>query len=175
LLPRTKLLQAPGDLANTFGQGIHSDDLIRGLRKANLRISVPAPDVYGWYPGKAAGMTSIWLGPPSELLGRKICAFHLGMVPEFTQVDHEGEIIRRGWRSVMQKVMGIKAAPKARLERIFKVDLSIGESERACPKCRELGKYTPDVRGSGYCDFHHYPMKLAATQHQINKEILCQQ
>ncbi len=170
LLPKTSLLQAPFDMKNTFGEGMTSDDLIKGLRIANPSISVPVPDAYGWYPGKALGMTSIWCGPPSEAGGRKICAFHLGMVPEFTQVDSEGELTRRGWRSIFQKVLRLKVISKARLEQVFKVNLSVGGKEKACSKCREENIINSNIKTSGLCDSHNAISEAVKLSKRIKAE-----
>lgn len=153
MLPTTPLLVAPSDAIDTLGTGMLHRDLIRGLRNANPNLCIPDPSTWeGWYPGRAAGMTSIWWGQPPH--APKICAFHLGVLPEFTQVTPDG-ILRRGWRDVLARVIKIGAASRESLERQFKVSLLTGAPDtKACSICRLDGLITTTEK-DGLCAAHY--------------------
>lgn len=152
-LPQTPLMVPPSDALATLGSGLAHTDLIRGLRRCNPALTIPDPSTWiGWYPGRATGMTSIWWGQPP--LAPKICAFHLGTIPEFTQINPEGTLLRRGWRDIFLRVTRSGAVSKAALEREFKVDLTLDAPEvKVCSKCRLDGQITPAELG-GLCASH---------------------
>src|SRR3990172_6308810 len=103
MIPKTYLSVAPLGCEEMFGREIPSDHLIAGLRKLNGNLNVPTPEHFDyWYPLQKLGVTCLWLGQPG--LGRKICAFRLGAVPEFTQLGTGGTWMVRGWRSIFEKV-----------------------------------------------------------------------
>ena len=171
MLPRNYLLTAPLDAATAFGVGMQHDVLVKGLRECNLNVSVPLPDSYPhWYPGKANGQTTIWIGPPFEATSRKVCAFHIGEIPEFTQVDDKGNIIRRGWRAILEKCIKAGVASKRRIESKFSVILDYAGPDRACWKCRMSGKIRRATCPGPLCDLHSEVQKTANKAVELKKE-----
>lgn len=154
MLPKTYLMVSP-DKDDPLGRTISSSDLVRGLMEANPSFIIPTPDQFpGWYPGKAAGMTCIWLGMPSAPGSRKICGFHLGPVPEFTQIAPEGTILRRGWRAIFERVIKSGFVTKAKLERVFRVNLEYDGKAPWCQSCARKSMWVKAVAASGLCQVH---------------------
>ncbi len=138
-LPNTYLCTAPTDLKDTVGAEMLSDDIVRGLRQINANIVVPLPEHYEhYYPLKNAGITCLWLGRPGE--GKKITAFKLGPVPEFTQTNSEGGLICKGWRAVFEKVVKAGAATALQIESKFNISLATDGNDKSCIVCRKQGK-----------------------------------
>lgn len=155
MVPDTYLLVAPDKAANVLGTGITSSDMVRGLRRLNNNLAVPEPDAYGWYPGKAAGMTCLWYGEPSKPGSVKVCAFHLGEIPEFTQIAPGGDIIVKGWREIFRRVIDRTPIRQSSLERAFRVNLSRSGDINLCIQCTKEGVREPHNGGRRHlCDFH---------------------
>ena len=149
-VPATYLCTSPHDLENTVGAEILSDDLVRGLRQINSNLCVPLPEHYEfYYPLQRAGITCLWLGKPGE--GRKITAFRLGPVPEFTQLTSEGGLLCKGWRAVFEKVVAAHAATKAQIEAKFQISLNRSGNDASCGWCRRDGKIKRATSASGLC------------------------
>jgi hypothetical protein len=171
LLPKTYLLSAPLDADDAFGQGLHHVDLALKLKACNKRIEIPLPESCPWwYPGKKAGMTSIWVGEPFKPTSKKVCAFHLGMLPEFTQIDDQGNIMRRGWRAVLSKAIKAKAIRKAVAERIFKTTLDYDGFDGACVRCRREGTLKRGSPKDGLCDLHREMSVVTTSVQELKKE-----
>lgn len=151
--PRTPLLIAPADAPSNFGVGMHSSDLLRGLRKLNPRVTMPHPtgSIY-WYPGQDAGMSCVWLGDPGNPSSIKISGIHLGMLPEFTLVGEKGRIIRKGWRAILDRAIKSRAITKQQAERMFRVSLDYEGFDPICRDCYVQGKRT--LANGEYCDLH---------------------
>ena len=165
----TYLLTAPSDAVDALGVTMMSSDLIKGLRNCNNNLTVPDPSVFPWYPGQANGHTSMWLGEPFK--GKKITVFRLGAIPEWTQLDPNGMIIERGWRSVLSKVIRSKAVTKASVERVFRLSMDIAGPDNCCPQCRRegLGFVTPNGK-SGMCDTHTHAYSQVANANRQKKD-----
>lgn len=152
--PRTPLLVAPDGEENLLGKSMLSDDLIRGLRKCNPSLVVPAPEDRYRTP-TFKGITTLWRGAPFQKGSTKICAFHLGAIPEWTQVDAEGRMITRGWRAIFEKVVRSGSSTRARIEHVFRVNLSESSNNALCVKCIRDGKREPHNNGKlRMCDLH---------------------
>lgn len=152
MLPKSYLLTAPSDLENTFGNPLHSTDLVKGLRRINPQLCVPLPEHYRWYPGQKMGMTTLWLGMPGE--GKKISAFRLGPIPEFTQLGPTGQLVSKGWRQIMLRCMDAKVVTARQLEREFKVVLETDGRDGTCTKCRKEGRLIAATSDHRLCDIH---------------------
>lgn len=171
LLPKTYLLTAPMDVENAFGRGLHHADLVKRLIALNRRLDIPLPEACPWwYPGKKAGMTSIWVGEAFKATSKKICAFHLGEIPEFTQIDDEGNIIRRGWRAILQKVIKSRAITKAAAEKAFAVTLDYDGFDGACVRCRREGTVRAGSPKDGLCAFHSEIEMVSVSAQETKKE-----
>lgn len=171
MLPNTYMLGAPTDADNPFGNPMSATDLLKGLRMCNVNLHAPLPDAYGtWFPGKSAGMTSLWLGQPSMPESKKICAFHLGIIPEFTQVGPDGEILRRGWRAVLRKAIGARAVTKRAVNRVFKIDIDTDGDDPSCTHCRIEGRLTKADSAGNLCSLHANVKKDAARMVEARKE-----
>ena len=155
MLPKTYLGTAPDGLENIVGREIHSDLLIAGLRAINPRLMVPLPEHYAeWYPLKALGITCLWVGEPGK--GKKVCAFRLGAVPEFTLLKG-ADLVTRGWRAIFNKVIKSRAATLAQIERQFGVVLEADGSDGTCFQCRKTGvKRAEDTPGARLCYTHRW-------------------
>jgi hypothetical protein len=137
-VPNTYLRTAPGDLEQTFGQGIMSATLIEGLQRINPQIRIPMPEHFtSWYPAQKEGVTCLWLGTPG--VGKKLCALRLGLIPEWTQLDADGQWMIRGWRSVFERVMRMRAATARQIEAQFHVVLETDGEDGSCVDCRREG------------------------------------
>ena len=154
-LPNTYLLTCPDKDVNQLGTAMSSHDMVKGLRRLNPTIVVPEPNAYGWYPGKAAGMTCLWYGKPSCPGSKKVCAFHLGTIPEFTQIAPGGDIIVKGWREIFKRVIDRTPITATRLEREFRVSLSTTNDLTLCVQCMKEGIREVHNGGArGLCDMH---------------------
>ena len=156
--PNTPLMSAPHDAVNPFGMEMTSADLIRGLQRINQNIRVPEPDHYAeWYPGKAAGMTCLWIGEPGAPGSKKIGAFHLGQIPEWTLFDGSAkQILRRGWRSIFVKCIKSRACSRLAIERTFRVSLEYAGMDGYCRACfREGSRVKATSDGMRLCNMHH--------------------
>lgn len=169
MLPNTYLMCAPSDADNTFGHTMLSSHIIDTLRKLNPSICVPQPDAFGWYPGKSAGMTCLWLGLPGT--GIKISAIHLGAVPEFTQVAPDSSITIMGWRRILARVIKARAATKLQLEHAFRVQLDTDGSDGLCRRCVADGFKNRHNGGALLlCDVHESTWKTASRARAIKQE-----
>jgi hypothetical protein len=169
-IPRTPILCAPSNAISPLGTGMPSSDLIKGLRVLNPRIYIPMPEHYReWYPGQRAGQTCIWLGHPAAEGSDKICAFHLGMIPEWTQVGPDKVMIARGWRSILDLCIRRRVAAKRAVERVFNVRMDIDGKDGLCRICRKDGLKSPVDGKADVCVAHrHAAMNL--NQHRENKK-----
>jgi hypothetical protein len=155
-IPKTPLFTAPADSEpGAMGTAIDAHDIITKLRQLN-------PDIYvwqqfpehTWWPGKARGITCMWIGDPGGV-SRKITAFNMGPVPEFTQIDGDGNIIVKGWRAIFQRVIRTGAAKRHQIEQVFRVNLEVGENEPICDYClRAHGRITKVANKERLCNFH---------------------
>jgi len=160
-LPRTYLMTVPEGERNPFGKEILSDDLVRGLRRINPAIRVweqHASDI--WYPGKGR-VSCIWLGEPGGANSKKIAAFPLGPIPEFTQIAPDSdEIMLMGWRQIFEDVIASGAASRGAIERQFKVGLIIDQQDSACDQCRRFGTVREAMQ-DGLCRAHWSAREIA--------------
>jgi hypothetical protein len=158
-LPKTYLMTVPVGESNPFGQSIQSDELVRGLRCINPAIHAWEEHSGIWYPGKGR-INCLWLGDPGGK-GRKIAAYPLGPIPEFTQIAPDSdEIMLMGWRQIFEDVIASGAASKGAIERQFKVDLTIDQKDLACDQCRRFGTVRQaDI--DGLCRAHWSAREIA--------------
>lgn len=161
--PRNYLMTVPAGETNPFGQTMHSNDLIKGLRRCNNRIVAT--------PTNPFGMRSLWLGPPCTPDGKKLCAFDAGPVPEWTQQipSMNGMVQKRGWRNILELVWKRGAARKERLEREFKVTLGADSSDGTCQQCRREGRIT-STRGGLRCNIHHNVSVRVSFSQQVQRD-----
>ena len=157
-IPHTPVLCAPSQ-ADPFGVTMLSADIIKGLERLNSKARIPTPSSTPYdYPGKAFGHTCIWIGPPGEPDSKKMCAFHLGAVPEWTQKDAKGRIIVRGWRSIFEKCIKLGFCSRLRLEREFRISMNVAQGKpeaKLCWRCMQESKFVRSNGGTlGMCDFH---------------------
>ena len=144
--PRTPLLVAPPGESDLFGQTMLSTDLIRGLRRIN-------PAIYVHQQGPEH--TGIWIGQPGVDGTKFVCAFHLGAVPEWTQIDPNGKLICKGWRAIFEKVVRHGAASQRALEREFRISLDDSGASNLCGKCVRVGHRERHNGGAlRMCDTH---------------------
>lgn len=148
MIPRNYLVTPPAGETNPFGTTMHSDELIKGLRRCNNRLVTT--------PVNPFGMASLWLGPPNTPDGKKICALTVGPIPEWTQQmpGMNGMIEMRGWRSILETVWQRGAVRLARLEREFKITLGQSGSDGSCQQCRREGRIQ-SARGGKACALHN--------------------
>ena len=168
MIPRAAVMCAPDRAFDQLGTGMPSTDLIRGIKMLNARVVIPEPDHYReWYPGKKSGQTCIWIGPPGLATSKKICAFHLGMIPEWTQIApcnlctmlgtrcaHAGTMMARGWRSILDLCIRRRVASRAAIERTFRVSMNIGGKDTLCRICRKDGLRSPVDGKADVCEVH---------------------
>ena len=153
-------MTAPAGEHNPFGQTIQSDELVRGLRCINPQIRAWEEHSNSvWYPGKGR-INCLWLGDPGGK-GKKIAAYPLGPVPEFTQIaPNSDEVLLMGWRQIFEDVIASGACSQAAIERQFKVDLTIDGKDLACDQCRRFGTVRKaDV--DGLCRAHWSAREIA--------------
>jgi hypothetical protein len=163
MIPKTYLLTAPAGESNPFGATIHSNDLIKGLRRCNNQIVAT--------PVNPFGMQSLWLGPPNTPDGRKICALNAGPIPEWTQQmpGMRGMVEMRGWRSILETVWQRGAVRLARLEREFKISLGAYGGDDTCPQCRREGNIQ-SARGGLACALHNNVSVHVRAAKQMRKD-----
>ena len=156
-IPQTYLLTAPND-KDPFGRGISSNDMLRKLKKINPKIwaattyprHISAPSI-----GIAGGSTCLWVGTSGDTVSsRKITGFTTGMIPEFTQLDADGNIIALGWRRIFAKAIGKRAVRAVDVENAFNVTMDIEGTDDLCISCRKAGKIVPATSKNHQCDFH---------------------
>ena len=170
MVPNTYLLTAP-EFTDAFGMGMSSSELIRGLKLANPKVVVPAPHAYTSDSSAATG-TGIWLGQPKAPGSTFICGMDCGQIPEWTQIEpvvpgeKNGRVIIRGWRAILQRCVTSGVASRSTLERIFKVDLLVGNKSRFCHRCSRAGQWTPATSASGLCDDHDAALQTARLRAQ---------
>ena len=169
MIPHNYLLCAPSDGEESLGKGMHSTDFLKAIRQCNPNLTTPDPSVHGWYPRKNVGHTTIWLGEPFK--GRKITTLQLGIIPEWTQVDPQGLIISRGWRSVIQKLLQARCVTKRTIERVFKITLDLGKPNDICQQCLKEGRgRIPTKAASRLCDTHDHLIKQVHQNQQRTKD-----
>ena len=134
-IPLTPLLCAPSDADNVLGTTISGFDIVRGLRIVNPRICVPDSSTFASFPG----MTSLWLGEPWAKGSKYLGAFHLGAVPEFTQIGPDGKMIAKGWRSIFDRIIKNRLATQAAIERVFRINLDYAGTDSLCVRCAREG------------------------------------
>lgn len=171
MLPNTYLACAPSKAENPFGNSFSSSLIIKGLQRINPNLVAPSPDLSnGFYPLKALGGTCLWWGDPK--LDRKVCAFRLGEIPEFTQIDQNGALIARGWRSLFKKVISSGAATARQIEKEFKVVLDVDGEDGSCRQCRREGKLKPSNKGKrGLCNTHDYTVSQTERYKLLGQEL----
>ncbi len=152
--PRTPLLVAPEGADDLLGRTMLTLDLVRGLRQVNRKLSIPDAEDDLRTP-RFKGITTLWLGPPYAPGSKKICALHLGAIPEWTQLDANGMMITRGWRAIFEKVVRSGAGTRTRIERVFRVNLSESSDNVLCAKCVREGRRERHNGGARHmCDLH---------------------
>lgn len=169
MLPNSYLAVAP-DAEDAYGKEMLAEDIAKGLRRINPRLCIPTPEQWGdrWYPGKGLKLTSIWLGDPK--VGKKICGFRLGAIPEFTQMGPKGELLCTGWRRVFAKCISARVATQAQIEREFKVVLVSDGRDGSCSQCRREGRFTKATSKNRKCDVHDRIMKIVQKAKERKKE-----
>jgi hypothetical protein len=175
-LPRTYLMTPPAGAADPFGAGMSPRDLVRGLRQCNPGLCIPLPEHYdGWYPGKGAGQTCIWWGKPPTKVEKtdalKITSFWLDVIPEFTQLGAKGKIIRRGWRSILEKCIKSGAITAPQVERVFKIRLDYDGKDKLCPTCLRRGQRNKATGASGLCDMDEQVRKFTRIARAAKEEM----
>ena len=119
-LPKTYLFTPPADCPDPCGKAMITADFVRKLKLINPRITMweQFPDGLYW-PGKKMGgkfgiKTSLWIGEPGGD-SVKIAAIPAGVIPEFTQLSKDGNIITKGWRAIFDGVITSGAATKLQI------------------------------------------------------------
>lgn len=155
MLPATYLMTAP-DMENAVGRTMSFADLKRGLQRANRNIVIPPPREFQHATG-FCGLTAIYVGEPGNPFARQITAVRAGMIPEFTIIRPDGSIQTKGWRAILEKCVTARVATRAKMERIFRVDLGSDRTAAArwCSRCQRAGKWTRPTDARGLCDDHH--------------------
>lgn len=172
--PKNIMMVPPVGDPDPLGNGMHSRDLIKGLRDLNTNLCIPDPSIWtSWYDGKDWGMTSVWDGNPQQEGVQKIVSFHVGLVPEWTQVAPEGGIIRRGWRSVLDKCIRAGVVSRGAVERKFRVNLDYTKPSPACSTCLADGLTESTDNASGLCDDHEIARDNALKAKQARKDAEC--
>ncbi len=172
-IPHTPILCAPSDAIDTLGVTWLSADLIKGLQRINRDVFVPMPSAAPWsYPGKDFGHTCIYIGQPDAPKTRKVCAFHLGAIPEWTQIDPTGRIIVRGWRSILERCIKAGVGTRAQIERTFRISMQLGKpEEKWCFMCKRNDLKIRSTGGkSGMCESHEDAALHAGILHDRKNE-----
>lgn len=145
-VPNTPLLIAPPGESDMLGRPMPGSDIERGLRRLNRLV----------YIHKQGPIHSgIWIGKPGADGTRFICAFHLGMVPEWSQIASDGKMIAKGWRAIFEKCVRGGVATRERIEREFRVSLQTGYASNLCTRCAKEGHRTTHNGGKWrLCDMH---------------------
>lgn len=150
----TPLLVAPDNCDTMMGTPMLSHDLITGLRRINSNLVVPDADDR-FRTAQFKGITSLWHGAPLKEGSDKVCAFHLGPIPEFTLVDGDGVMVTRGWRAIFWKLEKAGYVTQTQLERQFRVNLDYNRDSSLCSECVRQGVREPHNGGAmRRCDFH---------------------
>jgi hypothetical protein len=154
MLPATYLMTAP-DTENGVGRSMSFADLKRGLLRANAKVVIPTPREFAHATG-FCGLTAIYIGEPGNPFARQITSVRAGMIPEFTIIRPDGSIQTKGWRAILEKCVTARVATRARMERIFRVDLGSDRTAAArwCSRCQRAGKWTKPSGKDGLCDDH---------------------
>lgn len=171
-IPRNPLLVPPADTDpdDLLGRSMSSADLIRGLRRINPALTVPAPCDDNRTP-RFKGITTLWIGPPFAPGSTKICALHLGAIPEWSQLDPQGVLITRGWRAIFEKVVRTGAATQEQIERVFRISATRGVSDTLCGWCVREGRRVPHNHGRlKMCDLHEGAYAAARRAHYQQPE-----
>jgi len=96
----------------------------------------------------------MWIGEPGGV-SRKITAFCMGQIPEFTLLAPDGNIIIKGWRAIFERVIRIAGIKRIDIEKAFGVTLEAGEDDQTCQQCiRESGKIVKVKSKHLLCNFH---------------------
>jgi len=162
--PRTHLLTAPADVGMcAFGQVIHSNDLIRKLKRIN-------PRVYHWqasanlkasWDGESKGSTCLWISRGGGKAD-KITAFGVGPIPEFSQIGPEGLVIVKGWKAIFERCISCRVTTRNRIEQVFGVSLDYHEkTDATCISClKERGSIVKTSAPGALC-FNHQGVRDA--------------
>jgi hypothetical protein len=173
LIPHTDAHQAPAGVTNPYEQGMHHSELMRHLKNLNANIHAPLPDRYpGWFPGKEVGITCLWLGTPSAPGSRKVCAFSLGVIPQWTVKGPKGQMRKKGWRAIFARLIKVKAATKHDLEREFLVSLDPGDKkgDGLCLHCARAGKSVRATGSGRLCKIHTRIQQIVSKAMEKKKE-----
>ena len=162
MIPKTYLLTAPSDALDPLGRSMSHTEVIRLLKLANPSLYIPTEGWQTW--GK--DLTSIWTGVPLQPGSKKICAFRLGMIPEFTQIGPDSRVIARGWRAILERVVAMRAAKRTDLERLFNVTMGFDGRDKNCYRCRRFGVVAPSDSPGGMCKLHDGMERWAHRQRQ---------
>lgn len=168
MIPKTYLCTAPSDATDPFGRMLTHTEVIAGLQRANPRIWAPTEGWQTW----STGRTSIWLGQPLLPGSKKICAFQLGPIPEFSQIGPDSRVMARGWRAILERVVAMHAAPRHVLERIFNVTLGFDGKDRNCHLCRRSGKAVRAETAGGLCASHSQAERWAKHQRAAAQAVI---
>lgn len=158
MIPHTDAHQAPADIVNPYEGGMHHRELMKHLKALNKNINAPLPEHYpGYFPGKEHGVTCLWLGEPSAPGSRKVCAFTLGVIPQWTVKDKNGNLKQKGWRAIFARLIRARAVTRRDLERQFLVNLTRSETkgDGLCLHCARAGKRKKAVGADRLCNLHH--------------------
>ena len=164
MVPATYLLVAPSDATDTFGRMMTHAEIIRRLKQANSNLYAPE----NWHTW-GANKTSLWIGVPLQPGSLKVCAFQLGAIPEWTQIGPDGMIISRGWRSILERCIQMRAARQDVLERLFHVTLGLSGRDGNCVKCRRQGKIVGATSAGNLCDMHSDMQKQSDRYDQLKQ------
>lgn len=175
-LPSTYLSQAPLNVDNQLGKCMSSSELLKKLKRCNKQLVAPTPEQVRaegleFAGGHLEGQTSLYWGQPATKghftnavlnstkphhKGLKIVSFVLGpAIPEFTQFNiSTGEIVQKGWREILRRVVMSGAATKEKVEKVFKVSLDYGGQENVCLACSKKGLRTKANGRKNLCVDH---------------------
>ncbi len=173
--PSTYLHTAPsGTSQDSLGNAIDAREMIKKLQKLNSAISFQQQFGDVWYPGKANGGTCMWIGEPGGV-SRKVTAFNMGMIPEFTVLAGDGNIILKGWRAIFERVIRIAHVKRADIERAFSITLEAGEEDRVCQQCiRSNGRVVKVYGKDLLCNFHLGVRRIVTTELDRQGEVTYQ-
>lgn len=173
MLPHTDAHQAPADITNPYGAGMHHSEMMKRLKVINPALQAPLPEHYpGWFPGKESGVTCLWLGTPSAPTSKKICAFTLGVIPEFTIKEKNGMLKQKGWRAIFAKLIKAKVATRHQIEAAFLVNLDRDErrGDGLCLHCARAGKRVKAIGADRLCQLHHMVNQFSLKASEDKKE-----
>lgn len=159
MIPKTYLSVAPAGSADMFGKSFSDTQIVDGLRRINTAITLETTDY---------NAACLWVGPPK--IGKKICAFRRGPVPEFTQLGSGGQWMVRGWRSIFEKVIASRAATRKQIEFQFNVILESSGDDGSCIACRRKGELRmAENRAKRLCSAHQEVYDNATSGRQKRK------